>query len=447
MAATAPPPRRGMGFWMCLALVVGNMVGTGVYLLPASLAPYGWNAVLGWIFTVGGALCLAYVFSRLARALPRAGGAYGFVEAGFGRFPAFVVALTYWVSVLIANAAIAAAAVSYLSIFAPRLAQVEGLPAMLAVALIWAVTLVNMAGARAAGGFQLVTMAIKLLPLLAVIVIALLLAGGVGEARVLPLRASDISGSAITATAALTLWALLGFESASIPQGKVDRPAVTIPRATMAGTLLVGLVYIFTCSAIILLLPADQVANSGAPFADFIAAYWGRGPALLVALFAAVSAIGALNGWVLIQGELPLAMARAGNLPRWFAVTDRRGTPVRGLLASTGLVTILILINYTRTMADLFTFMALLSTAATLVLYLACAAASLKLTLNGQMPRSTPFLIVAGLGLIYAVWTFYGAGLEASGWIVVLLLLTVPLYFLMPRSTPAQQAAEDGAVG
>lgn len=434
-------PRRALGFWMCLALVVGNMIGSGVYLLPTSLAPYGWNALFGWVFTVGGALCLAFVFSRLARDLPRVGGAYGFVEAGFGRFPAFIVGLTYWFSVWIANAAIATAAVSYLSIFAPGIADVPGLPAVLAVALIWTVTLVNLAGARAAGEFQLITMVLKLLPLLAVIVIAMLLAGGVGTAHVAPFRASDISSSAITATAALTLWAMLGFESASVPQGKVDNPAVTIPRATMAGTLLVGIIYILTCSAIILLLPMDKVAASNAPFADFIELYWGRGPALLIALFAAVSAIGALNGWVLIQGELPLAMARAGSLPRWFAVTGRGDTPVRGLLASTGLVTILILMNYTRTMADLFTFMALLSTAATLVLYLACAGASLRMTLNGRMPFSMPFLIVASLGLIYAIWTFYGAGLETSRWIIVLLALGAPLYWLLPKSPPADEAA------
>ena len=106
------PSRRVLGFWMCLALVVGNMIGSGVYLLPTSLAPYGWNALFGWIFTIGGALCLAFVFSRLARDLPRVGGAYGFVEAGFGRFPAFIVSLTYWFSVWIANAAIATAAMA-----------------------------------------------------------------------------------------------------------------------------------------------------------------------------------------------------------------------------------------------------------------------------------------------------------------------------------------------
>lgn len=447
MTGRPAAPARALGFWMCLALVMGNMIGSGVYLLPASLAPYGWNALFGWVLTVGGALCLAVVFGRLARTLPQAGGAYGFVEAGFGRFPAFIVGLTYWISVLIANAAIAIAAVSYLSIFAPGMADISGLPAIMAVLLIWLVTLINLIGARAAGGFQLVTTVVKLLPLAAVAVIALLLALGIGEARPLPFHADQISGSAITATAALTLWAMLGFESAAIPQGKVDRPAVTIPRATVFGTLLVGLIYIVTCSAITLLLPADQVARSNAPFADFIALYWGHGPALLIALFAAVSAIGALNGWVLIQGELPLAMARAGSLPRWFAVTGRGDTPVRGLIVSTAFVTLLVLMNYSRSMADLFTFMALLATAATLVLYLACAAASVKLTLNGRMPHSTPFLIVAGLGVVYAVWTFYGAGLEASGWIIVLLAAGAPLYLLLPRSVTPDHAADEGTVG
>ena len=424
---------RALGFWMCLALVMGNMIGSGVYLLPASLAPYGWNAIFGWSFTIGGALCLAYVFATLARALPDAGGPFGFVATAFGPLPAFLVSWSYWISVWVANAAISIAAVSYLSVFAPGIASVPGLPAILAVALVWLVTVINLRGARSAGGFQIVTMMLKLIPLAAVIVIAMLLIGGVGEAEVAPYRPSVISPSAITATAALTLWAMLGFESAAVPQGKVDRPERTIPRATIAGTLLVGLIYILVTSAITLLLPAAQVAQSNAPFADFIARYWGSTPALFIALFAAISAIGALNGWVLMQGEIPLTMARAGAFPRWFAVTDARDTPVRALVLSSVLVTLLILANYTRSMADLFTFMALLATSASLVLYFACAAAALWLTRKGLIPRSAPFLLIATLGLIFAIWTFYGAGIGASGWILLLLALGVPLHFVSRR--------------
>src|SRR3546814_14135160 len=133
--------------------------------------------------------------------------------------------------------------------------------------------------------------------------IVVLRAGGVGDADVTPFRAGDVSASAITATAALTLWAMLGFESASIPQGKVDRPEATIPRATMAGTFMVGVIYIVTCSAIILLLPADQVAQSNAPFADFIERYWGHGPALPITLFAAFGALGEIGSAQVRAGE------------------------------------------------------------------------------------------------------------------------------------------------
>lgn len=428
-----PVPARALGFWMCLALVVGNMIGSGVFLLPASLAPYGWNALFGWIFTIGGALCLAHVLSRLSSALPRAGGPYGFVHAAFGPLPAFVMGLSYWISVWVANAAIAIAAVSALSIFAPGIAKISGLPALLAAGLLWAVTLINLRGARSAGWFQIVTTVLKLLPLVAVVVIALLIGGGVENAEIAPFQVTEISPSAITATAALTLWAMLGFECAAVPQGKVDKPEVTIPRATMIGTLLVGLLYILVCSAVTLMLPATQVAQSNAPFADFIARYWGPTPALFVALFVAIAAIGALNGWVLMQGEVALSMARAGSFPRWFAKTDARDTPVRALVVSSTLVSLLIYMNYDRSMANLFTFMALLSTASALVLYLLCALASLKLAHENVIPRSAGFAVIAGLGVIYSLWTFYGAGWEPSGLILILLGLGIPVYFLTRR--------------
>lgn len=437
-----PAPVRVLGFWMCLALVMGNMIGSGVFLLPASLAPYGWNAVFGWTLTIGGALCLAHVLSRLSAALPQAGGPYGFVHAAFGPLPAFVMGLSYWISVWVANAAIAVAAVSALSVFAPGIAQVSGMPALLAAGLLWTVTLINLRGARSAGWFQIVTTVLKLLPLIAVAIIVLLMGAGVGSAEIVPFRAADISPAAITATGALTLWAMLGFECAAVPQGKVDKPEVTIPRATMAGTLLVGLIYILVCSAVTLMLPPAQVAQSGAPFADFIARYWGPQPALFVALFVAIAAIGALNGWVLMQGEVALAMARAGSFPRWLARTDARDTPVRALLLSSALVSVLIYMNYDRSMANLFTFMALLSTAAALVLYLFCALAGLRLTQTGVLPRSRGFTAIAALGVLYALWTFYGAGWEASGWILVLLALGIPVYFATRRLCATEQPAE-----
>lgn len=436
--------KRQLGFWTALALVVGNVVGSGVYLIPAELAPYGWNAIFGWMVTIAGALCLAFVFASLARALPRAGGPYAYSRAAFGEGTGFAVAWSYWISVWTANAAIAIAAVSYLGLFAPGVAATPGLPAALAIGLVWTVTSVNCLSIRAAGGVQLVTTLIKLVPLIVAIVITFAVAASGGAAAAPPLRAADISFAAVTATATLTLWTMIGFESATIPADRVRDPERTVPRATLIGTFAVGLIYLLACSGVALLLPPDVAAQSNAPFADFAARYIGTGPALLIGLFAAISALGALNGWVLIQGELPLALARDGVFPRWFAATTRAGTPLRAQLVSSILVSLLIAANSGRSTVKLFVFMALLSTAITLFTYLICAAAALKLRAEGILPRSATLGATALLGGLYALWTIYGAGAEAAGWGAVLLASGIPVWWLM-RRLAARAAPEPAA--
>jgi APA family basic amino acid/polyamine antiporter len=426
--AAARPGRRVFGFWICLALVIGNMVGSGVFLLPASLAPYGWNAIFGWMLTIAGALCLAFVFASLARRFPRGGGPYAYTREAFGPVPAFTVAWSYWISVWTANATIAIAAVSYASHLVPALGDAPG---PLAIGFVWTLTLVNCLSVKGAGSVQLATTVLKLLPLLAAIVLTLLVAGGDGGSSLARLRPAELSWAAITATASLTLWAMVGFESATIPAGHVRDPERTIPRATMLGTLIAGLVYLVACSGVALLLPAAEAAQSNAPFADFIGRYWGPGPA---ALFATISALGALNGWVLIQGELPVALARDGVFPRWLGRTSAAGTPIRAHLVSSALVTLLLLANQSRSTGDLFVFMALVSTLASLVAYLACALAALRLQQARRIERTPLLGAAAGLGAAYAVWAIYGAGAEPIVWGLALLLSGIPVYLLMSRN-------------
>ena len=431
--ANALGPRQ-LGLWTCLALVVGNTIGTGIFLLPASLAPYGANAILGWVLTIAGSLCLAFVFARLAAAFPREGGPYAYSRLAFGEGTAFALAWSYWISMWVTNATIAVAAVSYLSIFLPGFADVAGLPALSAVGLLWALTLVNMISIRAAGGFQLATTILKLLPLVAAVAIAAAVIGREGTAALPRFDAQELSLGAVTASASLTLWAMLGFESATVPAGRVKDPERTIPRATLYGTLLVGAVSLLASTSVALLLPAEEAARSAAPFADFAARYVGHGPAMLIALFAAISAIGALNGWVLLQGEMPLAMARGGVFPAWFAKLSKAGTPVRAQILSTGLATLLVVSNYAKSMGQLFTFMALLATVATLVMYVITALAALRLMKRGDMARTAALTSAASAGTLYGIWTFYGAGAEATGWGAVLLASGLPVYFLMRRA-------------
>lgn len=416
-------PGHKLGLFAAIALVMGNMIGSGVFLLPASLAPFGWNAVLGWIVTTAGTLVLAWVLAALTRARPGGSDPSGFVTEAFGELPAFLVGWIYWVSVWTAVVSIAVAAVSYLSSFIPAIASAPMGPAICAIALVWAMTLLNLRGVRTAGNFQIVTVLLKLVPLIAVIVIAAAVLGtGTGEIR--PFVMSELNGTDLRGAAALTLFALLGFECASIAAARVENPAVNVPRATMWGTGLTGVLYLLVCSAIALMLPEAVAASSPAPFATFVERYWSAGPAALVSVFAIVSCVGAINGWVLLQGELPRAMAERGMLPRWFAVTDRNGTPRRALLVSSIIATICLLANSSRDMQGIYEFVLLLSTSAALWLYLACAMAAFRLKI------ARGFALV---GAAYALWTLWGAGVEASGWSLVLMAAGVPLYWWARR--------------
>jgi APA family basic amino acid/polyamine antiporter len=402
---------------------MGNMIGSGVFLLPTSLAPYGWNAVGGWIVTISGALVLAYVLARLTRALPEAEGAIGFVRRAFGHVPAFLISWIYLVSVWTAVVTIAVAAVSYLSSMLPALSARPFMPALAAAGLLWVMTLVNLRGVKAAGRVQIVTVLLKLVPLLVVIALA---AGALlsGSGEIAPFEPQATSLTALSGAAALTLWALLGFECASLAGARVKDPAVNVPRATMWGTALTGLLYLTVCSAIALMLPQAVASASPAPFATFVARYWSAGPAALIAAFAVISCLGALNGWILMQGELARSMAERGMLPAWLAATDARCTPVRGLVVGSVIASLFALMNASRTMQGLFEFLLLLSTSASLWLYLACAFAAVRLKV------AVPWAII---GAGYALWTLWGAGVAVSGLSLVLMAAGLPLYWCARR--------------
>ncbi|MDO7842917.1 amino acid permease [Sphingomonas immobilis] len=439
MDETTSGPGRVIGFWACLALVVGNLIGSGIYLLPANLAPLGWNGAIGWVVTIGGALCIAHVFARLCAHLPAAGGPYAYTRAAFGHLAAFFVAWAYWIFVWLGNAAIAVAVVSALSVFAPAVAAVPGLPAVLAVALVWAVTLVNIAGIGAASRVQMATTLLKLLPLFAVIgisAVVLLTHGADIAANVAPV---PLAAGAISGAVALSFWGFVGLESATVPAAKIRDPRRTIPRATMIGVVLTGVVYILVSTAITVLMPHAQAAASPAPIAAFIATYWGAAAGNLVALFAAISAAGALNGYVMVQGEVAQAMAVGGVFPRWMAPTNAAGSPARAHIVSSILLTIVTLMNFSRSLSNLFEFMALVSIATGLMAYLACAAAALKL-----IPHERALWFTAPLAAAFALWAIYGCGLVTLAWGLVLIALGVPVYLwvlLVEKPRLAKQPA------
>lgn len=425
---------RKLGFTALLALVVGNMIGSGIYLLPATLAPLGWNQAIGWIVTLGGALCLAVVFAGLSARIPRAGGPYAYAEAAFGPVAGYVAAWSYWVMTWIGNGAIAIAVVSNLSLIFPAIGTTPGLPAALAIGCIWVLTLVNLRGVRAAGRVQEVTTVLKVLPLLALVALAMWFA--LSGAPRAPDPGVALTGGTIAAAAGLTFWGFLGLESATVPADKVENAERNVPRATLIGVALTGLIYLGISLAFALYMPVSEAAASPAPVADFLGKTFGSGVAMVVALFAAISAFGALNGWILVQGEMPWAMAKGGVFPAWFAAENASGTPVRGHLVSSALLTGMVLLNSQKGMGKLFEFIGSVSIAAGLVAYLLSALAALRLV-KGKAGLAAAALVAAA----FTLWAEWGLGLEANLYGAALIALGLALYPLVRSGAACGSAA------
>jgi basic amino acid/polyamine antiporter, APA family len=409
--------------WTATALVVGNMIGSGLFLLPAALAPFGAAAFLGWGLSAAGAMSLAVVFAWLALRHPVRGGPYAYARLAFGDGAGFTVAWSYWISIWVGNAAIAVAFAGYFGRLVPTLTASPAAAALTAMGAIWLCTLTNVAGVRAAGLVQLVTTVLKLLPLAA---IAFFGVWHVEPAAFVPFDRAGLGlGQAAAVTAALTLWAFLGLESATVPAEDVRNATRTVPRATLLGTALAGAATVLACMTVVLLLPADGVPSS-APFADVADRLWGPAAGTAFGVAAAIACYGALNGWVLLQGQVPLAAARDGLFPSLFAWPGGGRTPVAGLLFSSTLASGLVLANYQQGLVALFTFALLLSTAATLLPFLLCAAACLKLD-RGQGPVIRR--AVAAGALAFSAAALLATGVEALAWGVALVAAGMPLYF------------------
>ncbi len=436
MTATHVPPlvRRKFGFWLATALVVGNIIGSGIFMLPAGLAPFGWNAVLAWGLTFVGALSLAWVFARLARHLPSAGGSVGFMRLGVGDGAAFIGAWGYLVSVWAANAGITIAGISYLTRLVPGIGATPGASVAVALGAIWLLTWVNLRGLHAAGGVQLVTSIVKLLPFAAVIGLAVWRLAIHGGALLPPVHAGTFTLSGATGAVGLTLFAMLGLESAAMPVDAVENPEVIVPRATMIGTGLSAVVSLIATCAVALMLPADAVASSQAPVSDFIAVSWGSVAGWFVALCAVVSCFGCLNGWLLIGGELPVAMVKAGTLPAWFARCNAHGAPSRSIVLGAVVTTLLTLMAYTKVGVAAYNFAILIATATNLLLYLFVVVAVARFMRDGRVPRTAGLLACTALAFVFVLWAFYGSGWESLAWGAVLTAAGWPVYLMARRA-------------
>ena len=436
-----PTQKREIGFWTAVSLVIGSMIGSGVFGLPATLATFGGISMLAWVITAFGSVMLALVFAHLSRRNPASGGVYAYARDAFGDFGGFIVAWGYWISMWTANATLAIAFVGYAG---PLLTGMIGIEittnsfaaAGMAIATLWFLTAVNTLGVKTAGKIQVATTVLKLMPLVIVGIGGLLAFNSAHFAVPEPARASssEFWGMLFLAMTS-TLFAFVGLEVATVPAGAVKDPDRTIPRATIIGTLVTAVMYVVSTAGAMSLVAPEVLAKSTAPFADAARAMAGNGLGTFVGIGAAISAFGSLNGWILVVSQLPMAVAHDGLFPRPFARLSPRGVPVTGMVIAGVLSSLLIILNYSQseTLTEVFSKSLVLSTLATLIPYTFCSLA--VFIPGGKRAKliSAGTSTIAIVAFLYSLLCIYGAGQETVFLGFLLIMVGIPVYVWVAR--------------
>jgi APA family basic amino acid/polyamine antiporter len=420
-----------LGLVRVSALVVGNTIGAGIYFLPVSLAPFGALSLLGWLLTSCGSIVLALVFAHLARDNAKAGGPYAYTKQALGPFLGFQSAWSYWAAAWISNAAVAVATVSYLSVFWPFLQSNRIASCCMGLFIIWGVTFINALGVKQASSIQVLLTVLKLSPLIIIGIVGLF---NFNTNHFVPFNQSNMTTiSAIHAVAILTLWAFIGIESGTVPAQHIKNPRLTIPRATIYGTLLCAVIYMCVTFSVLGLIPAQKLAQSSAPLADAALILFGPWAAPLVAFGAVISALGCLLGWVLLQAQIPYAAALDGLFPAFFAKLSRRNVPLLGLVLSSMLMSVLMLMNFVKSLAEQFTLLVNLSVFIVLVPYIFSTIANI---LN-QKSKNFKSLSISLIAFLYATWLIMGSGKEAIIGGLLFLLVGSLVYKFMNKKIPS----------
>ena len=428
------PQNEKIGLFSATSLIIGNIIGAGIFVLPASLGKFGSISILGWIFTASGSLILAKIFSNFSKMISgQNGGPYLYTKVVLGDFLGFLVAWGYWISCWVNNAAIAVAIVSALSFFIPELNKNPILASITGLSFIWFFTFTSSRGVRSSAKIQIFTTIAKLIPLLFIIIFGLFFF----DSTIFPnFNITDKSNLEILPiVSVITLYAFLGLESASIPAANIKKPEKNIPIATMTGTLISTFVYIFGTVVLFGILPNDILINSPAPFAEAGNLIGGKYAGYFISAGAAVSAIGALNGWILITSYMPMTLAKDKLFPKILTKKNKKGFPVVSLVLGSILTSIVMSMNFNEGLVSRFEFLILLTTLSTLIPYLFVSVAYLTYYLKKKFSVNILYKkqIIAILGILYSCWAIFGSGKESVFYGTVLLLIGVPVYITMKK--------------
>ena len=421
---------KEIGFWRGWSIAVGCAIGSGVFMMPTLLAPYGMLGLAGWLTAGAGSLLIVLSLSRLARRIPKLGGPYAYVRAGLGDFAGFLIAWTYWIACIAAVAGIAIAFVGYLGFFFPFITESSVISLLVALALVWSLVALNMRSVDGSGTFQVATTLLKILPLLVMIVMGFIHM----EPEIMPpLNPTELHPIALLATVTtLVMWSFTGIETAAVPADNMAEPDKLIPRILLASVLTILVIYFLVSITIAMVVPADELLVSTAPFSLAASKMMGPIGGAFITIGALISTLGSLNANTLTAGNIPLAAAKDHLFPVRFATVSQAGTPTFSLTVAGCFVTALLLFNYTKGLVEAFTFMAMLSTLSTLMAYAFSAVAEFYfLKSDGSSPERNRAVGLSIAAFLYSFFAIWGAGAEVVFYSFMLIMVGMPFYALV----------------
>lgn len=424
---------KKLGIWTLSALCIGNMIGAGVFMIPASLASVGTISLVSWVITSIGTMFIALLFVDLSRRYPVSGGPVIYCQHAYGDFIAFAIAYLYWIAWSVTLAAMSITLAGYVGELIPLLKH-QWLSFIVKAGAIWLVVGINILGVRKSGVFQIVTTIIKIIPLVVVAIAGLFFIDVQNYFNYVNLTDKSNFG-AISLALTFTIWAYIGFESSTIPAGEVENPR-DIRRATIFGIIVTAIIYILGSFTLMGMIPTPQLEHSNAPYADAATQIFGPIGGVLVSIGAVISVLGVLNGSILVQVHSAMAASKKRLFNPFFSELGRFGTPVKGFVTSATVSTLLLLFTVNQGFLDQFNLIVLLSAFAFLITYFVVAAGYLSslVTEKASLWVSARRWTVCLLGIIYSFWTMFSAGQVIVFYGILLFFTAFPLYALMRKS-------------
>jgi arginine:agmatine antiporter len=421
-------PTKKMSLIQATMLVSGNMIGTGLFLLPSSMASVGGIAVFGWIVAAAGAAALGLVFAKLGELDPQEGGPYAYARDFLGPYVGFQTNYIYWFANWIGNVAIALAVVGYLAAFIPGINGPRA-SVVTAAIVIWVLTFANIRGPRVVGALEAWTVSLALIPILGIAFL-----GWFWFNPATFLSGWNVTGGssmhAISRAASIALWAFMGIESAAVSAGVIENPKRNIPLATLLGLAISAVVYLLSCTVIMGIIPNEQLRTSHAPFAEAARMAVGTTGMVIIGVCAILKSLGSLGGWMLLVGQSAKAAADDGMFPRIFGRMNRYGVPGPGLVIVGVLMTIVLFATISPTIAGQFDRIINLTVILVVIPYVYASVAVVKVVYDrvGRGRTFTLFKVVALAAVGYCVWTVMGGDPDTVVDSMVALLISVPLY-------------------